>query len=311
MIGASIDLGSNSFICLIFEVDKNGKSHTLEDKIVLTRLSESVDQDRTLSNEALKRSEAAFKSFLELFKKYNVERVQAVATSAARDAKNQDEFIQLAAKYQIPVQIISGEQEAQLTFLGVKNLFTGKKGIIIDIGGGSTEYIFVIDGKIEDRISFDMGAVRFFERYLKGKKFSETQNFIRKEIQKVLSSNLKIKNYSTGNFELFLAVSGTPTSASAILMKKFDPLKIENSLLSMQDLKILEAKYCSISLDKRLDLFPYIEEKRADVLPVGILILQESLKFFSIENYKVSTKGIRHGVAFNMSNSPGLNSIQS
>ncbi len=297
MKGAAIDLGSNSFICYVFEF-KNGVLHTLDDQIILTRLSEGVDQTKTLSEQALLRSEEAFKAFQKLFIKHDVFEVQAVATSAARDAKNQKVFLDLALKYRIPVRIITGDDEASLTFNGVKDNFKFQDGLIIDIGGGSTEFVLVQDGAMKDRISLDVGVVRFTERYIKNLDFKTSEVAIRESLKNEFNKSEKLNNFKNTNLEVFLAVSGTPTAAASIICGGFDPLKIDKMILDSDMLASIVQNYGYLKLDQRLKLHPYIETKRADVLPTGVLILDEALKFFNPKaGFKVSTQGIRHGLA--------------
>lgn len=302
MKAAAIDLGSNSFICLIFEFNAKGELVTLDDRIILTRLSEGVDKTKEISKKALERSKEAFQEFEKIFIKHGITNIQAVATSAARDSKNQKEFIDLAKQFNIPIQILSGDQEAKLTYSGVKSLFKTQNGLIIDIGGGSTEYIQVINGEMVDRISLDMGVVRFTERYLKDLSFFEGQKNLRIAIRNELEKNKKVNEFKNISHEVFLAVSGTPTVAASILLNGFNPDEINNFKLKSSDFKFLIQGYCELTLDERLARFPFVEEMRADVLPTGVLILEESLSFFNLNSYQISTRGIRHGLAYSMYN---------
>ncbi len=340
MKAAAIDLGSNSFICLVFEFDSLGQLIILDDKIILTRLSEGVDQTKNISLNAMERSKKAFEDFKDMFEKHGVQKIKAVATSAARDSKNQKELLNLASKYKIPVEILSGDQEARLTYAGVRQIFQSENsnnknddklqnhkndkvgieeqqnqnGLIIDIGGGSTEYILVQNGEMVDRISLDMGVVRFTERYAKGLEFKDYESKLRLAIKNEISKNEKLMEFKKSNLNIFLAVSGTPTTAASILvnglsdnlnntlLKSFDVSKIEGFEIHKQDFNKLYHDYCSLKLDQRLARYPYVEEKRADVLPTGILILEESLNFFKLDKYIISTRGIRHGLAYSMYN---------
>jgi exopolyphosphatase / guanosine-5'-triphosphate,3'-diphosphate pyrophosphatase len=297
MRGAAIDLGSNSFICFVFEKTDSGEMVSLDDKIVLTRLSEGVDETKMLSPQALERAEKAFQEFTKMFKKHQVTDIRAVATSAARDAKNQKEFLSLANKYNIPVQILSGDEEAQLTFNGVQEYFKNNEGMIIDIGGGSTEFVWVSNGKMKDRVSLDVGVVRFSERYLKSSDFKTKEEELRQGIKNEFAKNKKLQDFKNIKFNTFLAVSGTPTSAASVLLNEFDVDKLDGFKLAKNDFNKMIESYGYLNLDERLARFPFVELKRADVLPTGILILQESLNFFNFESYKVSTRGIRHGLA--------------
>lgn len=302
MRGAAIDLGSNSFICYIFEFSNN-EIKTLDDKLILTRMSEGVDKTGVLAPQALLRADAAFKEFEQMFIKHDVQHIQAVATSAVRDAKNQPEFLAIAEKYKIPVRILSGDQEANLTFRGVQSYFGDDEGMIIDIGGGSTEFVQVSKGQIKDRVSLNMGVVRFTERYLENASdFKNQEDKIRQGVKEELHKNSKLAGFKGFKFKTFLAVSGTPTSAAAILNNVFDPEILDGYLLTQENMSEFLNGYAALTLDQRLEQFPFIEAKRADVLPTGVIILDEALRFFNFKNYKVSTRGIRHGLARAMCN---------
>lgn len=300
MVCAAIDLGSNSFICLIFRVNSDGRIQTLHDEVVLTRLSQGVDQDKTLAKDALDRAESAFKRFSELFKKFEVTRVLGVATSAARDAKNQKEFLDLAARYQIPVEILSGNEEAQMTFQGVKDYFLDQPGVIVDIGGGSTEYILAQSGEIKYRVSLNLGAVRFTERFNASESFPSGEQVVRSHIQDALNASPELQNIRSFSPRFLLAVSGTPTNAVALIQGGFNERDVEGFRLTKQHLDDLMKNYAYKTLKQRLQAYPFIEEKRADVLPVGLAILDESMKFFALDSYVVSTRGIRYGAAKKM-----------
>lgn len=299
MVGASIDLGSNSFICLIFESQSDSKSFdVLHDEIILTRLSEGVDETGKIAPAALFRSEQAFQKFAENFKKFKVEKVLAVATSAARDAKNQAEFLNLAEKYNIPVQILSGNEEAQMTFKGVQGHFEKSSGVVIDIGGGSTEFILVQQGRMEKRVSLDLGVVRFSERYKAFESFKDNEQKIVEGIIKELKQSHVLNTFKEEKkVDLLLAVSGTPTNAASLMLGEFAPEKIEGFALTQKNLENLKLTYSYLPLTDRLLKFPFVEPKRADVLPVGLAILEESMKYFGLDHLKVSTQGIRHGAA--------------
>lgn len=298
MIGAAVDLGSNSFICLIFEGTSAGSFRVLHDELILTRMSEGVDVDQRLSDSALQRAREAFKRFSQLFQQYEVEEVLGVATSAVRDAKNQKKFLDLAQEFNIPVQILSGVEEAQMTFAGVKDYFTDQAGVVVDIGGGSTEYIYAKNGCIEARESLNMGAVRFTERFKAFESFQEKEKDIRNGIQEALNKSSFLKELKASRqVDFLLAVSGTPTNAAALALGRFNDSAIEGFVLTAKILEDLNQNYAYLSLSERLNQFPFVEEKRADVLPAGLAILYESMKFFGLNSYCVSTRGIRHGVA--------------
>src|SRR3954470_6245861 len=165
---AVVDLGTNSTRLLVAEVE-DGRVRELERRSTVTRLGEGVDASGRLADAAMERVFATLADYRELIDRHKAERVVAVATSAVRDSANGDEFREaLSERFGIDAQIISGEQEARLTFLGAtagRNPATTT--LVIDIGGGSSELVIGRPGEDHDfHVSTQAGAVRQSERHL-------------------------------------------------------------------------------------------------------------------------------------------------
>ncbi|MDB2426181.1 Ppx/GppA family phosphatase, partial [bacterium] len=196
---ATIDLGSNSFLLAIFEMENNKIISNIHDECVITRLSEGVDKNKILSAAALKRAKDCLTNFRKTIDKYNVEKIVAVSTSAARDAKNKEEFLKIGNDLNIPVQIIPGQKEAELTFKGATFEHENPKDYcVIDVGGGSTEIITQSDQI--GSFSFDVGSVRLTEKFITSFPTSDVEiknleDFIKAnfEQKKELFSNLQNK----------------------------------------------------------------------------------------------------------------------
>jgi exopolyphosphatase/guanosine-5'-triphosphate,3'-diphosphate pyrophosphatase len=293
---ASLDLGSNTFLLLIAEEDKSGKFKVLHDECVVTRLSEGVNKTKMLSAKALERAEACFEKFSETINKYGVEKVFGVATSAARDAKNGQDFFNLAHKYKIPLQIISGQREAELTYKGsIQNFPEGS--CVVDIGGGSTEIIAKINNRIQG-MSLNLGCVRLTEMFINQHPtpVNEIQE-ARKYIQQVINEN---KSQLPQNINQIIAVAGTPTTLAAMdLNIEFVREKVEGYIISLDDLKRWLKKLGELSLPDRLKL-KGLSPGREDVIIIGVLILIEVLDFFKKSEMIVSTQGVRYGLAFEL-----------
>ena len=186
---AALDLGSNTFLLLITEVNSKGEiENVLHDEAVVTRLSEGVNETKLLASSALDRAEKCFSSFSATIKKLSVQKVYAVATSAARDAKNSELFFDLAAKFDIPLRVISGQEEAELTFLGALGSQNNEGKCVIDIGGGSTEIMAAVENKIVGK-SMDIGCARLTEKFISShptpmEELDKIENFIAAEFSK-------------------------------------------------------------------------------------------------------------------------------
>ncbi len=290
---AAIDLGSNSFLCLIAEKDEQGKIREIYDTIEFVKLGEGVHANKTFSEGALERAEKAFQKFSEQIKKYNVSHVASVATSAARDVSNKDRFFDLGKKYGIPIDIISGENEGDYTYLGVLSGRDKKDFCVIDIGGGSTEVAFMENDKIIAK-SFNVGCVRLTELFLKSN--PETPQEI-EAFRKYLREKLPGINF--GGLEM-IAVAGTPTTlASLHLEKDFDPNLIDNFKLKKEHIRELIKKLNPLSIEDRRKL-KGIDAPRADVIFAGALILEHAMNVANIDFVTVSCRGVRYGLAYKM-----------
>ena len=141
---AALDLGSNTFLCLIAEVQSAGIVKIYSDHSEVVRLGQELEKTKSFHPEALIRADVCLRRYSEIIKTEKIDRILAMATSAARDAKNSEELFKLAAKYAIPLEIVPGDREAQITYQGAVsgNFENAMDTMVIDIGGGSTEIIY-------------------------------------------------------------------------------------------------------------------------------------------------------------------------
>jgi exopolyphosphatase / guanosine-5'-triphosphate,3'-diphosphate pyrophosphatase len=282
---AAIDLGSNSFLCLIAEKDQNGKIKEIYDTIEFVKLGEGVHKNKAFSEGALKRAEEAFQKFQKKILEYKVEK---------RDVTNSDRFFDLGKKYGIPIEIISGENEGDYTYLGVLSGRSNKSNFsVLDIGGGSTEIAFKTNDHLKAK-SFNVGCVRLTELFLKSD--PETKEEI-EEFREYLRE--KIPTMDFGNLEM-VAVAGTPTTlASLYLEKDFDPNSIDNFILKKDHVKDLIKKLNSMTISERKKL-KGIDAPRADVIMAGALILEHVIDICGLDSVTVSCRGVRYGLAYKL-----------
>lgn len=314
---AALDLGSNSFLCLICEsttASENSKNkneghsvsiqNVLSDQVKIVRLGQGVGQTGSFHPDALVRAEACLKEFKIEIDRHKPDKVLAMATSAARDAKNGHELIEIGKRLNIPIQIIAGKDEARITYLGatsglLKNSNAEQKTILlIDIGGGSTELIVGRGEEILFSKSLDVGVVRFTERLALTHPIStadqvRAEALIKEEILKIKSEILKHAP------QIAVAVAGTPTTLAAAELGGFDAGKIDGYVFTEAKLKSWEDKLAKSSVAERIEKFK-IEPGRADVIYIGALILRLILNQFQLNTIEVSTRGVRYGVALEM-----------
>ena len=191
---AGIDIGTNTILLLIAEVEDAKVKRVLEDHVRVVRLGQGVDQNRIFHPEAMQRAMDCFRDYAKILGTYPAIDVRAVATSGSRDAKNSAEFFARVAKETgICIRVISGEEEALLSFRGAMpdSALDPEAIAVLDIGGGSTE-IVGMEKKGVDRLfrfSFDMGCVRLTERFLSSDPPQDSQihtlrNFVKEELAK-------------------------------------------------------------------------------------------------------------------------------
>ena len=291
---AALDLGTNSFLCLIAQKSISGEVEVLYDESIITRLGQSVQKKGLLSKEALLRAAQAFSKFQDNIKAHGVEKVLAVTTSAARDAENFDELKKVGEEYGIPIEVIPGEKEAELSFQGAIAKKSEQQSLLLDIGGGSTEIAYFEKDKFILK-SLPLGSVRLGEMFVE-----EWADLNESSLKKVEDQIIKTLELTFGDekppLKDWIAVAGTPTTLKAIENGEFVASEIENSALSSGDVSDMVSKLIALPLVERRKM-PGLEAKRADVIPVGAKILETLMKWCNVKSVKVSTKGLRYGLA--------------
>ncbi len=290
---ASVDIGTNTLLMLVgYSLDKNNVFIS-SDNHSIARLGEDVDRTKHIGYEARERAKTILRSYKTQCDEQGVVRIVAVATSAVRDAVNGQEVCEeLAAVIGAEIRVISGEEEARLSFFG--SVETDERCTVIDIGGGSTEYVTGERKQIQERMSLQIGAVRIFERFLKAlppsfQAIEEARHAIREQLS-------QLPNRELG---LVIGVGGTFTTLAALdlHLPYFEPMAVHNHHISVQRVEELTEMLCLSSLETLLSK-PAIHPKRADILPAGALILHESLKYFGCDSCTASVKGLRYGVLY-------------
>jgi len=308
---ASIDIGTNTILLLIAEIDENKlKKNRIIYKVIcdehrIARLGEGVNQTGVINNEAIKRAISILVDYKKIIAKNITKNINSedkskylrvVSTSAIRDSKNKDEVIKKLSKaIEHKVEMLSGEVEAELSYLGSKE--TNKSSIIIDIGGGSTEFISGDDSWINYKKSLDIGAVRITEMFFSN--YPPTNNEINKA-NSFIKSQLSNLDLSVLKGDLY-AVAGTPTSLTQIKLglNNFDNEKIHLHKMSLDNLTEIIDILKSSSTHELINNY-YVHPKRADVLLAGSLILYEYLKISDFKYFYTSTKGLRYGIILDM-----------
>ena len=294
---ASLDLGSNTFLCLVSEIENQKVTKIYSDEVEMVRLGQGLSASKKFHPDALIRAKNTLTNFRKTLDREKPQAILAMATSAARDAENKEELFKICKDLNIPLEIIPGEKEAEITYRGaVSGLKTAGSRLVVDIGGGSTEFIFGEDQKILAGKSLDIGCVRLTEKFISVQptpqaEIDKLQNFICEQLQQIIKLAPQMPKE-------ILAVAGTPTTIAQVELGGFDAAKIDGYVLTEQGLETWLKKLTGLSVAEKIALgYP---EGRADVIIVGVITLLETLKAFNLKELTVSTRGVRYGVALEL-----------
>lgn len=288
---AAIDIGTNSCRLLLAEI-KDNKLISLFRDIKTTRIGEGLHLNGKISEIAMERTFVCLNSFLKNIVDSGISSYRIVATSAVREASNQKEFLNLAKqKCGIPIEIISAEDEAHLSYLGVKKgLDLQETPLVVDLGGGSTE--FIMDNGKKYLLSLPLGAVRATE-----------SNMSIVELAEIISPLARNKEEFRANPLVF--VGGTATSLVAIKksMLEYQSELVHGQTLSRREIADIYDLLERLPLRLRQRL-PGLQEERADIMPKGALVVLLIIDSLEKESIKVSESDLLDGIIWkiNMTN---------
>jgi exopolyphosphatase / guanosine-5'-triphosphate,3'-diphosphate pyrophosphatase len=294
---AVLDLGSNSIKCIMAETRGRGV-RVLHEESIGTRLAEHLIDTAELRPEAIARTLTALRHIRAKADKLGIDQFRAVATSAVRDSRNRREFLRAAREVLgFPVRLLSGTEEAETIFSGVTAdpHWRGKDVFILDIGGGSAEWVQGRHGKMEKRISLPLGAVRLRERFLHTYPVAQdTAGLLIETIRGQIAYPLT--DYSLGSRRL-VGTGGTITCLIAIHKKltHFDPKKIDHTSLSVAQVRALLRSFMGRTLEE-LRAVPGLPAKRADLIIPGTAVVLATMELLGASRLHVSVRGLRYGV---------------
>jgi exopolyphosphatase/guanosine-5'-triphosphate,3'-diphosphate pyrophosphatase len=294
---AVLDLGSNSIKCVMAET-RGGVVRILHEESIGTRLAEHLIDTCELRPEAIARTLAALRTIRAKAEKLGIQKFRAVATSAVRDSRNRREFLRAAREILgFPVRLLSGTEEAETIFSGVTAdpHWRGKDVFILDIGGGSAEWVQGRHGKMEKRISLPLGAVRLRERFLHEYPVApDTAALLVETVRAQIAHPLA--EYSLGSRRL-VGTGGTITCLVAIqkCLAHFDPQKIDHASLTLAQIRALMQSFTGRTLPQ-LRALPGLPPKRADLIIPGTAVVLATMELLGASRLHVSVRGLRYGV---------------
>jgi exopolyphosphatase/guanosine-5'-triphosphate,3'-diphosphate pyrophosphatase len=297
---AVIDMGSNSTRLLVADVEQGHVSELVRETRI-TRLAQGVDATGELAPAAVDRVLAALADYRAEIDRLGAERVTAVATSAVRDAANGPEFLAtLRDRFEIDARILSGDEEAQLTFLGATAARPagGDPVLVLDIGGGSTELVVGAPGEAPRfHVSTQAGAVRQTERHITddpppAEDLQSLAAEVRGIVESAVPEDLR-RSTAAG-----IAVAGTATSVAAIdqELDPYDPERVHGYVLQLAACERVLSKLAALPEHERRQVAG-LHPDRAPTIVAGIAILIEAMRAFGLEALETSEADILHGAA--------------
>jgi exopolyphosphatase/guanosine-5'-triphosphate,3'-diphosphate pyrophosphatase len=299
---AFIDIGTNTILCLIAELRDSGRFRVLEDLAEITRLGHGVDRTGLISHEGEQRSSAVLRGYLDACKTLGVGEMIAVGTSALRDAGNSVEVrrrwrVQLG----LDVRVIGGDDEAAYSFLAAQRglPLSGEELLVIDVGGGSTEFIRGNDSGVTDAVSLNLGSVRMTERFLRSDPVS-AEEFA--HMTSAIDSELTILGKRLGHLvgaSTWVGIAGTFTTLAAVEKKliRYSHAMVHGSDLTHVEVQRQVRLYRSKTIAERKTI-PGLEPKRADVILAGACLIDRMMTLFGARRVIVSDQGVRYGLLY-------------
>jgi exopolyphosphatase/guanosine-5'-triphosphate,3'-diphosphate pyrophosphatase len=308
---AAVDCGTNSIRLLVADADPStGELVDLDRRMTIVRLGQGVDRTGRLAPEALQRTFAACREYAGIVKERGAERLRFVATSASRDAENRDEFVRgVLDILGVEPEVISGDQEAEFSFTGATKELAGrdhlpKPYLVVDIGGGSTEFV-VGDDRVRAARSVDIGCVRMTERHLvrdgvvSDPPSKEQIAAMRVDIEAAL--DLAEETVPLREARTLVGLAGSVTTVSAIAQElpEYDSAATHHSRVSHDQVREI-TEWLLRSTHAERAAVPSMHPGRVDVIGAGALVLLSIMERIGAEEVVVSEHDILDGIAWSV-----------
>jgi exopolyphosphatase / guanosine-5'-triphosphate,3'-diphosphate pyrophosphatase len=301
---AVVDIGTNSTRLLVAEVEDGRVGEVLARRTEITRLGAGVDADGRLSDEAMERVYRVLDEYRKEMDAHGAEDAVAVLTSAVRDAANGQEFSDTVRdRFGIRPFVLSGDDEARLTFLGAtseRDPDDQTPTLVIDIGGGSTEFVIGVGREMSFHVSNQAGVVRQTERHLHtDPPEASERDALARDVREILSAGVPEEwRRDVGHA---IAVAGTATSLASIAQElvPYDPDKVEGYVLNAEQCRRILERLAALTLAERRQV-PGLHPDRAPTIVAGAIILLVTLELFGLDRVEVSEHDILRGAALGL-----------
>jgi exopolyphosphatase / guanosine-5'-triphosphate,3'-diphosphate pyrophosphatase len=308
---ASIDVGTNTVLLLVAE-RREGRLVPVVERAEITRLGRGVDASGRLAPDAIAETVRVLASYAEEARRAGAARITCVATSAARDAANGEEFFAAArAAAGLVPDVISGEEEARLVYRSAwRDFGPGAPRddqnpqspplptlAVLDVGGGSTEFTFGTGPAPASRTSLQVGAVRLTERHVRTDPPPAAELAAVRAGARAALEGLPGAARTLGRGARLVGVAGTVTTLSAVAqaLAPYDGTRVHGASLTLGEVETLLARLAALPVHARAAL-PGMEPKRADVIVAGCAIVLEAMRATGFDRLTVSDRGVRWGL---------------
>jgi exopolyphosphatase / guanosine-5'-triphosphate,3'-diphosphate pyrophosphatase len=297
---AVIDIGTNSTRLLVADV-AGGVVSQIERRSTVTRLGRGVDLSGHLSGEAIEDVCAAIGNYVQIIEELGAETVDAIATSAVRDADNGSAFVaELRERFALSARVLAGEEEARSTYLGATSEAPpAEPTLVVDIGGGSTEIVVGAGSDVSFHDSLQAGVVRHSERCISSDPPTAGElEALATDVRGLIDDSVGTGVAAADG----IAVAGTPTSLAAVELglEPYDPSRVHGHVLALPSIQRMLSRLASAPLAERISI-PGLHPDRAPTIVAGVVILVEVMRAFELEEITVSEHDILYGTAISAS----------
>jgi len=299
---AFIDIGTNAILCLIVELRDTGRFRVLEDLAEIPRLGEGVDQTKRIGAAGEQRSIEVLEGYLRQCRSLGVEEIIAVGTSALRDARNSGAVRKRwRARLDLDVRVIGGDEEAAYSFLSVQRglPLAGRELLVIDVGGGSTEFIRGNDSGMAEALSVNLGSVRLTERWLRSDPARPVECAkLAAAIDRELAP-LRDRWRQRGASLTLVGIAGTFTTLAAVekQLARYSHSAVHGSRLTLKEVRRQVRLFRGRTIAERKEIIG-LEPKRADVILAGACLIERIMTSFQTKEVIVSDQGVRYGLLY-------------
>jgi exopolyphosphatase / guanosine-5'-triphosphate,3'-diphosphate pyrophosphatase len=299
---AAIDIGTNTILMTVADFCEDGAFRVVTDRAEIARLGDGVDRTHSLSAAGIERALEVLRDYLRECHSFGVTEIAAVGTSALRDALNAKTFIdRFKREFNLELKVLSGAEEAAYAYLSVQRglCLDAEELLVVDVGGGSTEFIWAKAGKLNGWASLDLGSVRLTERYLHSDPVRPEE---RAGMVRAIDGPLKKLLDGWGeniSFPALVGIAGTFTTLAAVEkgLRHYSHSEVHGSRLSLAEVERQAALYQSKTVAERKRIAG-LEPKRADVILAGTVLIERIMRLFHVDEAIVSDQGIRYGLLY-------------